>query len=77
MTEAESPAGTFVTIQQEADAITFNAVTDPLGIRADFPIAATRTYLNASYTSAIPKQVVAAGCAFAEGKSTLPSLVLL
>jgi selenocysteine lyase/cysteine desulfurase len=49
--------------------------TDPLGVRADFPIIEKRIHLNAAYTAAIPRQVVAAATTFAEGKSLHPSSV--
>lgn len=48
---------------------------DPLGVRADFPIVATRNYLNSAYIAPIPKQVLAAGQAFMESKA-LQSLKL-
>jgi selenocysteine lyase/cysteine desulfurase len=48
---------------------------DPLGVRHDFSITAARTYLNAAYESAIPRQVVDAGRAFIERKSTSPPTV--
>ena len=47
--------------------------TDPLGVRADFPITGKRIHLNAAYTAAIPRQVVATATSFAEGKSLQPS----
>ncbi len=59
-------------IQSRAEII---AGADPLGVRNDFPIATKRTYLNAAYTAAIPRQVVEAACAFASGKAELPSTV--
>lgn len=43
---------------------------DPLGVRGDFPIVANRVFLNSAYIAPIPKQVVAAGHAFLEEKST-------
>ena len=43
---------------------------DPLGVRGDFPIVANRAFLNSAYIAPIPKQVVAAGRAFLEEKST-------
>jgi selenocysteine lyase/cysteine desulfurase len=43
---------------------------DPLGVRGDFPIVANRVFLNSAYIAPIPKQVVAAGRAFLEEKST-------
>jgi len=42
---------------------------DPLGVRADFPIVAERTYLNSAYIAPIPRTVVAAGTQFLENKS--------
>jgi selenocysteine lyase/cysteine desulfurase len=48
---------------------------DPLGVRADFPVATSRTYLNSAYQSAIPRQVVETGRAFIERKATRPMLV--
>ncbi len=45
---------------------------DPLGVRDDFPIVADRAYLNSAYIAPIPRQVVAAGTAFLEEKSTRP-----
>jgi len=42
---------------------------DPLGVRADFPIVADRTYLNSAYIAPIPRAVVAAGTQFLEDKS--------
>ena len=43
---------------------------DPLGVRGDFPIVANRVFLNSAYIAPIPKQVVAAGHAFLQEKST-------
>jgi selenocysteine lyase/cysteine desulfurase len=43
---------------------------DPLGVRGDFPIVGNRVFLNSAYIAPIPKQVVAAGHAFLEEKST-------
>lgn len=48
------------------------ASTDPLGVRMDFPVASTRTYLNSAYIAPVPKQVVTAGQAFVEAKATRP-----
>ena len=42
---------------------------DPLGVRDDFPIVQNRVFLNSAYIAPIPRQVVAAGCAFLEEKS--------
>ena len=46
--------------------------TDPLGVRADFPVASERTYLNAAYITPVPREVVTAGQAFVERKATRP-----
>ena len=46
--------------------------SDPLGVRADFPITAERAYLNAAYIAPIPRPVVAAGSEFLENKSRRP-----
>jgi len=46
--------------------------SDPLGVRADFPIVADRTYLNSAYIAPIPRSVVAAGTEFLHNKSTRP-----
>jgi selenocysteine lyase/cysteine desulfurase len=48
---------------------------DPLGVRADFPIVAERTYLNSAYIAPIPRAVVAAGTQFLEDKSRRPLVV--
>lgn len=48
---------------------------DPLGVRAEFPIVAERTYLNAAYITPIPRSVVAAGTQFLEDKSKRPLTV--
>jgi cysteine desulfurase / selenocysteine lyase len=48
---------------------------DPLGVRADFPIVAERTYLNSAYIAPIPRTVVAAGTQFLEDKSKRPLTV--
>src|SRR5262245_41373112 len=45
---------------------------DPLGVRADFPVANERVYLNSAYIAPIPNQVVAAGRAFVESKALHP-----
>ena len=42
---------------------------DPLGVRGDFPIVNSRTFLNSAYITPIPRQVVAAGHAFLEEKA--------
>ncbi len=45
---------------------------DPLGVRVDFPIVRTRTYLNSAYITPVPRQVAAAGHAFVESKLLSP-----
>jgi selenocysteine lyase/cysteine desulfurase len=46
--------------------------SDPLGVRADFPIVTERTYLNSAYIAPIPTPVVAAGTEFLQNKATRP-----
>src|SRR6266566_2597639 len=46
--------------------------SDPLGVRADFPIVAERAYLNSAYIAPMPRPVVAAGTEFLANKSTRP-----
>ena len=46
--------------------------SDPLGVRADFPIVRDRHYLNSAYITPVPSQVVAAGRAFVESKAVRP-----
>src|SRR3989442_14202177 len=46
--------------------------SDPLGVRADFPIVAERAYLNSAYIAPMPRSVVAAGTEFLHNKSTRP-----
>jgi selenocysteine lyase/cysteine desulfurase len=45
---------------------------DPLGIRADFPVAKSRTYLNSAYITPVPTAVAAAGRAFVDRKAERP-----
>ncbi|HUU35447.1 MAG TPA: aminotransferase class V-fold PLP-dependent enzyme [Vicinamibacterales bacterium] len=45
---------------------------DPLGVRQDFPVAATTLSLNAAYIAPTPLPVMAAGRAFAEAKGHAP-----
>lgn len=45
---------------------------DPLGVRDDFPITGSRTYLNSAYIAPIPKQVLAAGQEFMEMRAHQP-----
>ena len=47
--------------------------SDPLGVRADFPILANgRTFLNSAYIAPCPRSVTAAGAAFLDAKATRP-----
>jgi selenocysteine lyase/cysteine desulfurase len=46
--------------------------SDPLGVRADFPVVRDRTYLNSAYITPVPTPVVAAGRAFVERKAERP-----
>ena len=48
------------------------SASDPLGVRADFPITADRAYLNSAYIAPIPTPVVRAGAEFLENKSKRP-----
>ncbi|MBY0375772.1 MAG: aminotransferase class V-fold PLP-dependent enzyme [Bryobacteraceae bacterium] len=48
---------------------------DPLGVRADFPIASELVYLNSAYIAPVSKAVVAAGRNYIEGKSARPMRV--
>jgi len=45
---------------------------DPLGVRGDFPIAASRTYLNTAYIAPLPKPVIAAGQGFMDKRAREP-----
>ncbi len=42
---------------------------DPLGVRADFPVVAERTFLNAAYITPSPRPAIAAGQAFVESRA--------
>lgn len=46
--------------------------TDPLGVRAEFPAATRRLYLNAAYIAPVPRAVAAAGRAFDDAKAEQP-----
>lgn len=46
--------------------------TDPLRVRAEFPAATRRAYLNAAYIAPVPRVVAAAGRAFADAKAEQP-----
>lgn len=70
---AAAIAATAVTTHVDKTAASQVASTsDPLGVRADFPITQTRTYLNSAYITPVPSQVVVAGRAFVESKSIKP-----
>ena len=45
---------------------------DPLGVRAEFPAATRRVYLNAAYIAPVPRVVAAAGRAFVDAKAEQP-----
>jgi selenocysteine lyase/cysteine desulfurase len=45
---------------------------DPLGVRNEFPAAASRLYLNSAYIAPTPRVVSAAGAAFAQAKTERP-----
>jgi selenocysteine lyase/cysteine desulfurase len=47
-------------------------VSDPLGVRADFPAAGEQLYLDAAYIAPTPTSVVDAGRVFAESKGRQP-----
>ncbi|HVX88912.1 MAG TPA: aminotransferase class V-fold PLP-dependent enzyme [Gemmatimonadales bacterium] len=42
---------------------------DPLGVRADFPVVTTRTFLNGAYITPSPQQAIQAGQAFLQSKA--------
>ncbi|MGE0815940.1 MAG: aminotransferase class V-fold PLP-dependent enzyme [Vicinamibacterales bacterium] len=45
---------------------------DPLGVRADFPVASTSLFLNSAYIAPTPRPVMEVGRAFADAKGTSP-----
>ena len=45
---------------------------DPLGVRADFPVANTTLFLNSAYIAPTPLPVIAAGREFADAKGYAP-----
>jgi len=72
-TAAALAASAAVRPTQAAKAPDFDMMnSDPLDVRADFPIVAERAYLNSAYIAPIPRPVVAAGTAFLQDKSTRP-----
>ncbi len=48
------------------------AALDPLGVRADFPVASTTLFLNSAYITPTPLPVAAVGRAFADAKAQAP-----
>lgn len=48
------------------------SVVDPLGVRAEFPAASGRLYLNSAYIAPVPREVAAAGRAFVDAKMERP-----
>ncbi len=62
-------AATTAITPSRAGAITDPPGDDPLGVRGDFPVASSRTYLNSAYITPSPRQSIAAGQAFLESKS--------
>jgi len=42
---------------------------DPLGVRGDFPLVETRTFLNGAYITPSPRQAIAAARAFVEARA--------
>ncbi len=69
---AASLAAGAVTTSAQPSGPTSSDSADPLGVRADFPIARLRTYLNSAYITPVPNQVVAVGRAFVESKALKP-----
>jgi selenocysteine lyase/cysteine desulfurase len=49
-----------------------NPQSDPLGVRADFPIVADHIYLNSAYIAPVSQAVVRAGQRYIQGKSARP-----
>ena len=54
------------------DAAPAEAARDPLGVRDDFPVAATETYLNSAYITPSPRPVVEAAAEFLRAKAAGP-----
>src|SRR5262245_50985464 len=57
----------------QARSVTFDD-DDPLGVRADFPLVTTRTFLNGAYITPSPTPAIAAARAFVESRAR-PMLV--
>jgi len=65
-------ATTAAALAAPAPALRVSIPSDPLGVRADFPITAERAYLNSAYIAPIPLPVVRAGSEFLESKAKRP-----
>ena len=65
-------ATTAAALAAPAPALRVSIPSDPLGVRADFPITADRAYLNSAYIAPIPLPVVRAGSEFLENKAKRP-----
>ena len=48
------------------------SATDPLGVRADFPVVENGIYLDSPYIAPSPRQVIEAGQAFLDAKGNDP-----
>ena len=57
---------------EEGGAGSSPGLQDPLGVRADFPVASAETYLNAPYITPSPTPVVQAAARFLERKAADP-----
>jgi selenocysteine lyase/cysteine desulfurase len=67
------PGGTVAAAPRQASRESeARSADDPLGIRADFPVATSRTYLNSAYITPVPTVVAAAGRAFVDRKAERP-----
>ncbi len=55
-----------------AAAARVDAASDPLGVRADFPITSRGVYLNSAYITPVPASVAASGRAFDDAKASRP-----
>lgn len=55
-----------------ADVTAAQPAGDPLGVRQDFPVAASTLFLNSAYITPTPLQVAAVGVQFAESKAHAP-----
>ena len=53
-------------------AVITDSRSDPLGVRADFPVTTGRVFLNSAHIAPVPRQVAAAGRDFVDMKLTRP-----